>query len=484
MLFNSFSFLIFFPVVLLLYFGLPQKAKNVWLLAASYFFYMAWNARYGLLLLGFTLITYAASLAIERIRGQEDARNGKRTVSVIFAVSVIAILSILFYFKYFDFSVRAANKLFRLLRIQLNFSARDIALPVGISFFAFQAIGYLIDVVRGDTKAERSFFKYALFVSFFPQLVAGPIERSRNLLAQLGETHGFNFDRAKDGVFSMAWGFFLKIVVADRAAVLVDFVFANEAATGCQVAFATLVFSFQIYCDFCGYSTIALGAAKILGINLTRNFNCPYFSVSISDFWRRWHISLSTWFRDYVYIPLGGNRRSRLRRSMNIMAVMLLSGIWHGAGFNYILWGALHGVLQVAEGFGKPLIEKVNVHVRTLFTFLLVCSSWLLFRCTYISRGARMVKSIFCDFNAESVLSNTLAQYNLDRQNMLLLLFSMLLIMAADFLSCKGISLKKIVLKRRLAFQATVLVLFVDAVIVFGIWGTSFDRAAFIYFQF
>ena len=484
MLFNSFQFLLFFPLVLIFYFALPKKAKNLWLLGASYFFYMNWNAKYGLLLLSFTLITYLASIVIEKTRKVNKNENAQKKILLIFVCSIFIILSVLFYFKYFNFFLQTVSKFFKFLHIQLSFKKYDIVLPVGISFFAFQAIGYLADVMRGDTKAEKNFFRYALFVSFFPQLVAGPIERSKTLLRQLEKTYSFDFERAKDGIFSIIWGFFLKLVVADRASVAVDFIFSNENSTGLQVISATFLFAFQIYCDFCGYSTIALGASKILGINLMRNFNSPYFSVGISDFWRRWHISLSSWFRDYIYIPLGGNRCSALRRNMNIMAVMLVSGIWHGAGVNYILWGGLHGALQIAENFFQPALGKINKYVRMFLTFMLVCAGWFLFRCVYISRGIKMIKSVIRNFSPKNIFLNSTELYNLDAANLTLLLISILIVLFVDFIYYKGFSIKEFFLRQKLIVQSALIVFFADIVIIFGIWGTSFNKSAFIYFQF
>lgn len=304
MLFNSYQFLLFFPIVVLLYFVIPKPAKNYMLLAASYIFYMGWNPLYALLLLSCTIVTFFASLVLETSLVSEKGKSNRVAVT---AISIVIILGMLFYFKYLNFSINFLNNLFAKFKVSKSLPMRDIILPVGISFFSFQAIGYLIDVYRGDVKAEHNFFKYALFVSFFPQLVAGPIERSKNLLSQLDKTYSFDFDRAKDGLFTMLWGYVLKMVIADRAAIFVDTIYGNWAAcTGSQLAAATFFFAIQIYCDFAGYSLIALGAAKVLGINLMKNFDSPYFSCSVKEFWRRWHISLSTWFRDYLYIPMGG----------------------------------------------------------------------------------------------------------------------------------------------------------------------------------
>lgn len=311
MLFNSINFLIYFPIVLVIYYIVPNKIKSLWLLIASYYFYMCWNAKYAFLLFASTFVTYASGLLIEKVKkigcADKKRENLKRWVV---AGSFIINLGILFYFKYFNFTIDMIVKVFGKIHIQLNVPSFDIILPVGISFYIFQALSYTMDVYRDEIYAERNFFKYALFVSFFPQLVAGPIERSKNLLKQLAVPKRFEFEKAKDGFLLMLWGYFLKIVLADRIAIFVDRVYENyNTFNGWYIAVATILFAIQIYCDFSGYSTIAIGAAEILGIDLMENFDAPYLSATVADFWRRWHISLTSWFRDYLYIPLGGQKR-------------------------------------------------------------------------------------------------------------------------------------------------------------------------------
>lgn len=341
MLFNSLNFLIFFPIVLFIYYIVPKKMKQFWLLAASYYFYMCWNAKYIVLMLFSTIITYVSGLIIEKIKSNSWSIEKKifyKKVSV--AVSFFLNLMVLFYFKYINFALGTLKAMLHIVNVDLSVPAFDIMLPVGISFYTFQALSYTVDVYRGDIYAEKNFFRYALFVSFFPQLVAGPIERSKNLLKQLAIPKKFNFDSAKEGCLLMIWGYFLKIVLADRIAIFVDVVYNDfEKFGGYYLIVATLLFAIQIYCDFGGYSVIAIGAAKILGIDLMENFNTPYLSKSVSEFWRRWHISLSSWFKDYLYIPLGGNRKSRLRKNINLMIVFLVSGLWHGADWSFVIWG-------------------------------------------------------------------------------------------------------------------------------------------------
>lgn len=359
MLFNSSQFLIFFPLVVLIYFIIPQKIKYLWLLAASYYFYMSWNAKYALLLLFSTVVTYLCGLLIEKVKRcqWEEKRKTKYKKLILISGFVLSLL-LLSYFKYTNFVGGLANRVFTLLHIALKIPRFDILLPVGISFYTFQALGYIMDVYRDEIYAEKNFFRYALFVSFFPQLVAGPIERSGNLLKQLSSPARFSYDRAKDGVYLMLWGFFLKIVIADRIALFVDTVYGDYMKYGgWYLVVATVLFAFQIYCDFYGYSTITMGAAWVLGVRLMENFNAPYLATSVSDFWRRWHISLTTWFRDYLYIPLGGNRKGKLRKYINKMIVFAASGLWHGSSLAYVLWGGyqwvVSGYRRGAEAFAR-----------------------------------------------------------------------------------------------------------------------------------
>lgn len=331
MLFNSGKFLIFFPIVTLIYFILPKKIRQYWLLIASWYFYMCWNAGYIVLILYSTVITYISGLLIEK---------NKLKKKFIVAGSFILNLAVLFYFKYFNFGLGMLTKLLAYIHVSVNVPQFDVILPVGISFFTFQALSYTVDVYRGDIYAEKNFFKYALFVSFFPQLVAGPIERSKNLLKQISEPKTFDYDRTRDGILLMLWGYFLKMVLADRIAIFVDTVYGDVSVySGYYIALATILFAFQIYCDFAGYSIIAMGTARIIGIQLMDNFESPYFATSVAEFWRRWHISLTSWFRDYLYIPLGGNKKGKIRKYANEMIVFLASGLWHGASVSFVIWG-------------------------------------------------------------------------------------------------------------------------------------------------
>lgn len=382
MLFNSMAFAIFLPVVFVLYWLLPHRFRWALLLVSSYYFYMSWDARYIFLILFTTLVSYAAA------RMLEDAPT-QRKKKICVASAVVVSLGVLFFFKYYNFFAVSLTEMLQNFSIKLHPKTLEIVVPVGISFYTFQTLGYVIDVYRGSVPAERHFGKYAAFISFFPQLVAGPIERSRNLLPQIQTVRKFDYEQASYGVLLMVWGFFKKLVVADNLAIHVDPIYENiNSYVGLPLLVAALSFAIQIYCDFSGYSDIAIGTARLFGIDLMTNFKSPYYSASVREFWSRWHISLSTWFRDYVYIPLGGNRVGKMRHAFNLLVTFLLSGLWHGAAWTYVWWGGAHGTAQVLENYILPGGGKVKKDVRhtplwwmrVLLVFLFVSAAWILFR--------------------------------------------------------------------------------------------------------
>ena len=392
MLFHSFSFLLFFPLVTGMYFLIPKRAKQLWLLVTSYYFYMSWNVQYGCLILLVTAIGYGGGLLL----AQNKVRQGKRRLAVLTG-SVLLCVGILFFFKYSAFAVQNINELLRAVGSVRALRVPDLILPVGISFYTFQTIGYLIDVWKGKTEAEKSFLRFALFVSFFPQLVAGPIERSSSLLAQLREPAEFDYDRVKDGLLLMLWGYFEKMWIADRAAILVDQVYQDyrNYSSG-MLVFATVLFAVQIYCDFGGYSHIAIGAAQVLGIRLMDNFRQPYFAVNCREFWRRWHISLSSWFRDYLYIPLGGNRKGKARTWLNRFLVFFATGLWHGASWTFVLWGLWHGLFSVLEDCGAIPVDKLKGRRSgQLYTLLVVVLGFTLFRADTLAQAGAMYAAMF-----------------------------------------------------------------------------------------
>lgn len=391
MLFNSLNFCLFFPLVTLLYFALPPRARWGMLLAASGVFYMAFIPKYILILVFTILIDYVAGLAIDRSQGK--ARKAWLTASLVANVGVLA------FFKYFNFLGENIAALSRSLGMGWTIPHLDIILPLGLSFHTFQSMSYTIEVYRREQPAEKHLGIFALYVLFYPQLVAGPIERPQNLLHQFRETHTFDYERAADGFRLMAWGFFKKILIADRVAMLADPVF-NEPLRfkGLPLIVAMVAFSVQIYCDFSGYSDIARGAARVMGFRLMLNFDRPYLAASIPEFWRRWHISLSTWFRDYVYFPLGGNRVAPWRQHLNVVIVFLLSGLWHGANWTFVVWGALHAVLFIASRtLSRPRSIPDSRLVRALKvagTFLLVTVAWVFFRSTTFSDAWYMLSHL------------------------------------------------------------------------------------------
>ena len=399
MTFNSLAFLIFFPLVTVLFFVLPHKYRWFLLLTASCFFYMFFIPVYVLILVATILVDYAAGLMIE------NATNPWRRIYLI--ASIVANVGALAFFKYFNFLAVNVNALAETAHLRPLLPILGIVLPIGLSFHTFQAMSYTIEVYRGHQKAERHLGIYALYVMFYPQLVAGPIERPQNLLHQFHEQKYFDYQRITDGLKLMAYGMFKKIVIADRLAQYVNIVYQNPAHhTGPQFTLATVFFAFQIYCDFSAYSDIAIGAAEVMGFKLMKNFRQPYFSRSIGEFWKRWHISLSTWFRDYVYIPLGGSRVTPLKLYRNLLAVFLISGLWHGANWTYIIWGGLNGLYLAfgmateaqrakwAERFGLNHFPRLQTVFSILVTFTLICAAWIFFRARTVGDAWHVVSHL------------------------------------------------------------------------------------------
>ncbi len=335
MFFNSLHYVIFLPIVVAFYFLIPPRRRWIFLLAASYYFYMCWKMEYIVLILASTIVDYYAGLHMGRIKDKSKRRK-------FLVLSLISNLGLLFAFKYFNFFNESTRAAFAHFDITYNIPYFDVLLPVGISFYTFQTLSYTIDVYRGKKEPETHLGIFALYVAFFPQLVAGPIERSTHLLPQFHKVQTFSYDRTVDGLKLIIWGMFKKVVIADRVAVVADTVFNSPGNhNGAQFMIGTFFFAYQIYCDFSGYSDIAIGSARILGIDLIKNFNRPYYSKTIAEFWKRWHISLSTWFRDYLYISLGGNRAGISRWYFNLLATFLISGLWHGANWTFIIWATM-----------------------------------------------------------------------------------------------------------------------------------------------
>jgi len=401
MLFNSLHFLLFFPLVVGAYFALPQRFRWIMLLAASYYFYGSWKVEYLILIVFSTFVAYLTGIGIA-------GANSSTTKRLLLSVSLLINLGILFTFKYFNFFSHSISATLQHFSIMHNLPELRFLLPVGISFYTFQVLSYTVDVYRGKIEPEKHFGIFALFVSFFPQLVAGPIERSTNLLPQLKKQFSFSYERVVSGLQLMLIGYFKKVLIADRLAIFVDQVYRSpHGYDATTLIIATYAFAFQIFCDFSGYSDIAIGSAKIMGYDLMNNFDRPYAAKSISEFWRRWHISLSTWFRDYLYFPLGGNKGSFSGWCRNISVVFVVSGLWHGANWTYVLWGGLHALYMIIERGWEKFIKKLLPSILNsvppklknavfiVFTFHLVLFAWIFFRASTITDAFSIIQNIF-----------------------------------------------------------------------------------------
>ncbi|MDP5120771.1 MAG: MBOAT family protein [Spirosomaceae bacterium] len=409
MLFNSLQFVFFFIIVSLLYYTLRHRGRIWLLLLASCYFYMAFKPVYIFILLFTIIVDYFAGIWIAQAEGKK--RKWLLILSLITNIGFLAI------FKYFNFINQNLNIVFGLFGMQNPIPDYPLDLPIGLSFHTFQAMSYTIEVYRRNQKPEKDFIIYSLYVMFYPQLVAGPIERPQNLLWQFHTYFKYNFENIKAGLIRIAWGLFMKVVIADRLAMVVDYSYNDPVShNGLTLLLATFFFTFQIYCDFAGYSSIAIGCARLMGFNLMENFDAPYFSKSISEFWRRWHISLSTWFKDYLYIPLGGNRVSEWRLYFNFFLVFTISGLWHGAAWTYVIWGSLHGIYLIAAMMvkkynpfgrkkqgGKSTDGLVNTNTFQLtvtklwnitFTFVLVMFTWIFFRAHGLSNAKTVILKI------------------------------------------------------------------------------------------
>lgn len=422
MLFNSIEFLVFFPIVALVYFSMPYARRWALLLVASYIFYAAWNPLYLLLIFVSTLVDYVAALKM----GQTSKQSQKR---LWLALSLCVNLGLLFSFKYVNFAGEVLRELLGLGGLDIQIPYADVLLPVGISFYTFQTLSYTIEVYRGNQEPEKSLGRFALYVSFFPQLVAGPIERPKNLLPQLKCQFDFDYDGIVAGLRLILWGMFKKVVIADRLAVVVNAVYLEpERYPGSILVLATIFFAFQIYCDFSGYTDIARGCARVFGIDLMKNFNRPYFATSIADFWRRWHISLSTWFRDYVYLPLGGSKGTTAKWILALVATFGLSGLWHGANWTFIVWGLLHvtyyGIGKASLGVREKLsariglasIPRVHHGIQILLTLTLVCFGWIFFRADSMGSAWYIVTHLgdrFFDFSLNGGFREIVASWDI-----------------------------------------------------------------------
>ncbi|MCR5746209.1 MAG: MBOAT family protein [Lachnospiraceae bacterium] len=470
MLFNSVEFAIFLPIVAVIYFILQGRSAsrtpaNVWLVLASYFYYMCADVRYGLLLLAVTLVTYFAGRTLLR---DDNSRLKRRSV---LAITVFLLIGTLFFFKY-------GSLLSSLMEEE---ESLKIILPVGISFYIFQSLTYVFEIYQGKVKTAPSFISYAAFASFFPVLLSGPIEKSSHLMPQFEEKHVFDYERIRHGLIRMAYGFFLKLVLASRLAISVDLIYDNYMdATGYQLLLGTCLYSVQIFCDFASYSTIAIGVAEILGFTLTENFTQPFFTDSCAAFWRHWHITLNNWFRDYVYIPLGGNRKGTFRKYLNIFIVFTLSGMWHGADITYILWGMLSGLFQIMEALIAPLRAHFPKWLKVFFTFMLFTFSMFLFRSDDMEQAAIIIGKVFTDFRPESILTTSPFSLGLGVFHLLFLIVGLIILLIYDIINERTGDAAKSIATLSTPKRWVIYYLFV--VMILG--STSIGAQQFIYFQF
>lgn len=477
MLFNSFEFLIFFPAVTILYFLLPHKFRWILLLLASCAFYMFFVPYYILILIVTILIDYFAAIYISQSTGK------KKKIYLI--ISIISTCLVLFVFKYFNFFNDNFKLLARVAHWNYPIPALKILLPIGLSFHTFQSLSYVIEVYRGNQKVEKHFGIYALYVMFYPQLVAGPIERPQNILHQFYEKHHFDYDDVTHGLKQMLRGYFKKVVIADRLSIYVNAVYNNHTHhNGTSLLLATVLFAFQIYCDFSGYSDIAIGSARVMGFKLMTNFNRPYFARSISEFWKRWHISLSTWFKDYVYIPLGGNRVIMPLVCVNLLITFLLSGLWHGANWTYVIWGGLNGFYlvigvlfykvksKINHDLENQHLKKLNEFLNILITFILILFSWVFFRATSFTDALDIIKKILFDQGPLFIGNNKDLIYSVCFLSLLLIIELFEEYKLFNNFSLYNNSNRLI---RHLTYYSVIII-----IMLFGV----FDSSQFIYFQF
>ncbi len=483
MAFDSLTFLVFFICIVSVNFLLPHRFRILLLLVCSYAFYMTWEIKYGLLLFISTLVTYFGAILIS------SAPTVFRKRAWL-AINILINIGILGFYKYANFLGHTVNAITEYFSIGLHVPDFRILLPLGISFYTFKAVGYTIDVYRGAVAPEKNFPVYALFVSFFPQLVAGPIDRSTNLMHQLTAPGDFDYRKSMYGVGLMTWGFFKKLVIADRISILVDTVYNNpHSYTGLPLIFATLLYAFQLYCDFSGYSDIAIGAGKVLGFDFMKNFERPYHAKTIRDYWHRWHISLSTWFRDYLYIPLGGSRVSTFKKYFNLFVTFVVSGLWHGADWKFVIWGGLHGILlivsyvfhdmklKIVNALGFHRVPVVRTAFQLILVFLMVDFLYIFFRANTFDDSIYVITHLFSGLGDQRPAD--LLLLGLDLYELTILLAAILIMETVEVLQESG-SFSDRMFRLPTAVRWASLYMLIMIVLVFKAQGTG----QFIYFQF
>lgn len=529
MIFTSFSFFIFLPAVLLVYFLIPRKWRTGWLLVASLGFYLNFHPKYILVIAFSTVVSYLAGRRLETLNGQQESgargdaaagngavdggtaagnvvADGGETVAVrkrrtVLVLGIVIVTAVLVFFKYTNFLLGNMNKLLGLAGVDYSVQPFSLVLPVGLSYYTFQVISYIADVYHGKIHAEKNFLHYALYVSFFPKIISGPIERAGDFLGQVKECHDFNLwnaKRVRDGIVLMLWGYFQKMVIADRLAILTGQVMDHFEAYGTVELFVAMcAFYIQLFADFAGYTDIALGLAKVMGFSLQDNFHAPFFAKSIREYWTRWHISLSTWLRDYIYISLGGNRKGKARKYINIMITFLLSGLWHGAGWNYAFWGVLHGAYQVVEYLIRPVVDQINAvfhtrtesfsygFLRTVKTWLMVALAYIFFKVPSAVDGFRYIGRMLTRWNPWALFDGTLYTLGISEKYFHLMIWFVLLLFVVEWMRYhKEVKLDGWLAGQCIWFRYGVMIALLLGIIVLGAYGPAYDAANFLYFQF
>ncbi|MCR4643080.1 MAG: MBOAT family protein [Lachnospiraceae bacterium] len=480
MLFNSLEFAIFLILVFFVYWALPHRFRPLLLMVSSFYFYGRWNPVYLLLILAMILSSYGCARWIGRLKQRKETTVKRQKLAVF--LNCLVCLGLLTWFKYINFLIDSFRALMNAFGAGMSDFMIDVLLPVGISFYTFQTISYVIDVYREKLEPEKDIVRYAAFISFFPQLVAGPIERSTNLLPQLKEEKHFDYDEAVYGMRLMAWGFYKKLVIADVLVVYVDRVYGElHSHTGVDLLITSFFFMIMIYCDFSGYSDIAIGTARLFGIKLMKNFNSPFLSHSNEEMWRRWHISLSTWFRDYVYIPLGGNRKGRIRKYINIVVTFFLSGLWHGAAWHFVVWGTMQGVVQVFEDIGRKTLTTLKKNriffvCSVIFTTVFFQVSVVFFRAPSVSDAFYLLGHMFDGFGSAGYFTNHMLLWPLPA---FIIAVSILILFAYDLASLKTDVIAWVGTRPKLLRWAISL-----GILMMIILFKASDRTEFVYFQF
>lgn len=486
MSFDSINFIFFFPIVIMLYYILPQRCQRIWLLIASYYFYISWDVKYALVLVVITGVTYILARIVN-----------KQKKKLVLFICITACLLVLIGFKYFTFVINISTAVCTTLGFVIAEKPFSIVVPLGISFYTLQALGYVIDVYGGKVQAEKNFINYALYVSFFPTMSSGPIERSTNLLRQIQKGTDFSYYGVKKGLLMMGYGYFEKLYIANKISGMVNNAYDHSLSMpGAALALAVVLYAIQIYADFSGYSYIAIGAAKVLGFDLKENFKQPYFACSVKEFWKRWHISLSSWLQDYVYIPLGGSRKGRIRTYCNLMITFFISALWHGTGVKYIVWGGLHGIYQIIGKIASDFESKLDIKAKTdrdnkfikvikmIITFVMVDFAWIFFSAPSAKSAVSVIYRILTEFQLKETIKNGYYLLGSGEDQFWLLIVGIVIILFTDIIHENNISISDRLKKQSVVFRWMVYLL-VALILMFGVVNNyGINASAFLYTQF